>query len=167
MIDDLVYANPIIRCLYVLIGMILAFIYCNTMDRFRVGCIMGNIIEVVICFVCLLYYLNRKSIMSVNIKLVIDLAVCGFLILIFAYGYGTVSDYLSRDFLSNKGKGISIYIFLFHCPIRNYVYNVFFKQKYFGDITGIIASATIIATTICLSMTMNSVYKRVKAKYKE
>lgn len=162
--DDLVYSSPYCRFLYVTIGMILAklFLSSNT----KLSNIIGTKTECFICFISLIFIVSKNSIATffpsmafynVFISIIIICLLC----FIFSFQNGFISKLLQSEKLVTLGN-ISMYIFLIHYPIREYIdalirFSGFKDYQFFGLVNAVI--------TIVITFLISFKIYKVKAHY--
>lgn len=165
--DALVYTSPWIRLLYVFIGILFAqiIIFWQEIDwryeRYVSQC------EYIITFVAFVYTLFRNSIVVGTVtKRLIDVIMCGLLLMIIAMNRGLVSRWLSKDFLVRLGKN-SMYLFLLHYPVVQYVKRIFAHYKIdFGELTGIVEIVIIFFGTIVFCVVVKYLNEFILRKQK-
>ena len=122
--DSLIYASPYRRVFYVLIGMSLAQIYNKIFDNKNqpLTKLLASVLEIFISIIAILYSILRNTLLPNQIYYiyVIDVILCSFFILIFSFNSGICSFFLSKKYMQKLGN-ISMYIFLIHYQIRDYL----------------------------------------------
>lgn len=127
-IDNLWYGHPIVRCLYVMIGMLIGWLYKNTNIKSVHSLENGTIV------LCVLYFLYRNTIVTIvgkNFLRPIDVMLCAFLLFVVSKGKGRIVALLSTDIMVKLGQK-TMYLFLFHYPIRGIIGLLFKKYNVFG-----------------------------------
>ena len=121
-VDDLRYGHPFIRCFYLLIGMYLADIHIDSQRTERTEVVAKEIIAVLAYCLYLIFVVRFKRSISnflfaKAIGRMLDIAMAGLLLYSLSFGEGPISALLKKDKLVDLGNK-SMYIFLFHYPIR-------------------------------------------------
>lgn len=122
-VNDLWYGHPIIRCWYLFIGALLGLLYNNTNIKFKSSVEIGTI------GIMFFYFLSRNSILEIvnqNFLRLFDVILCAWLLFCFSKGEGIISQKLSTDKMIWLGH-ISMYLYLFHYPVRLIVDKIFVK----------------------------------------
>lgn len=158
-VDDLWYGHPFIRCWYLFIGAIIGVLYKEINIKFK------NRNEIEIIGICLLYFLFRNSLLELcnrNWLRLIDLILCFSLIWIISKGQGIVVRKLSNEQMVQLGK-LSMYIYLFHYPIRVTIGKIFKKYLIIektGEVGYFIECILIIGCTVCLVLVCKYIYEK-------
>lgn len=148
-INDIWYGHPFIRCWYLLIGMYCGWFYKNV-ER-----VFGEKEELSVVFVAVIYFLLRNSLLQLagrNIMRVIDVLLCFFLIYIISQGDGIVSRFLKSKKIQLLAS-MSMYLYIFHYPIRMIVETVFIKYNinfFIGNFSYIIEVVLILILTMVI-----------------
>lgn len=110
--DYIWYSHPIIRCWYLALGMLAAYLYkCNTIK-------IGNVHEMLVTVISIIYFFARKYLMiSITCLRLLDVTICFFVIFVLASENGVITRILGKQLLVNLGND-SMYFYLFHYPIR-------------------------------------------------
>ena len=130
-IDDLWYGHPIIRCLYVMIGMFIGWIYKNTDVNVAPSLERGTYI------LCILYFIYRNTMVIILGKEILrffDVLLCACLLFVVSKGKNKIVKVLSSDTMVRLGKK-TMYLFLFHYPTRMIIGTLFEKYN-FIDLIG-------------------------------
>ena len=144
MINDLFYGHPFIRCWYLLIGMIVGSIYKRNQKQIN-GCHVFATMMIAI-----LWFLFRNEFEKfVPFIRLMDVMICTIVLYVISMGSGRIIDFLKLPKMVWLGS-ISMYIFLFHYPVRMIVATLFGMNDVFGmnvEISGLIQMVIIIALT--------------------
>lgn len=117
--DDLWYGHPFIRCWYLAIGMCIGYLYRENKSTFGTG---G---ELAAAIITASYFFGRSTIpCGKEILRVFDLLLCIVFLYVFSCGNGRITKFLSSKFVVKFGN-ISMYLFLFHYPVRRFLVALF------------------------------------------
>lgn len=145
-INDIWYGHPVIRIWYVFTGMLIAAVYRDKQLNKAPA-----ILEYIISIIAVIYYLFRNSIsFSVNIVRLFDIVLCSSFLLIFSFGSGRISSFLSKPSIVKAGRN-SMYIYLLHYPIRRIIGTIFNHLNFhllMGEWTYLIETFLIIIFTL-------------------
>lgn len=136
-INELFYASPYVRWIYVYIGMQIAAIVKKAQIHFSTR--VMSLAEAV-CVICACgWFVCRNMIGSSNVILrLVDVVLCASCLLFFSVGRGAISLVLANDRYSFAGK-LSSYVFIVHFVVISYVDLWFEKNRYLlGQWTGIV-----------------------------
>lgn len=124
--DVLVYGSPYIRIWYVLLGMIAAAWYCAFPQDFAVKERYADVREALCAVGLIVYALFRNTLYDYfgNALRFVDVCAAYLLLCVAVKGGGFVSRILGTPFLARLGREWSMYIYLFHYPIRFYIDDV-------------------------------------------
>lgn len=149
--DDLVYSSPYRRVFYVILGMLLALIYSDNITKKNVK--IWSVVELVSVILSVIWFVARgkMSIYFGTFVYCIDALLCALLLYSLAMSCGCVSRILSYKVFIFLGE-ISMYIFLFHYPIRMYAEFFVSYMKIASDFVGIIEAIFILSSSIILAI---------------
>ena len=117
--DDLWYGHPFIRSWYLAIGMCVGYLYKESKIRIR------SWQELLVAVIVLIYFFGRNSIpFDKGVLRVFDILLCIIFLYVFACGNGRFSKILRSEKMVELGK-ISMYLFVFHYPVRMLIGTVF------------------------------------------
>lgn len=138
--DDLCYGSPYRRIFYVLIGMIIAM-YIKFIDSKKTF-IDSKFMTYIVAVSAIMWVLFRNSVYYIcpMICYVIDIILCGLIILLLAVSKGKIISFFEKPIMVKLGD-MSMYIFLIHYPIRMYVGLLWDKMQlhsWLGMITEVI-----------------------------
>lgn len=164
-LDDLSYGSPYVRCWYLLLGMAVAELYFELTADGK-GWYRHMALAAVLSAVFWFFIRGSLSMLPFVLRRAVDLILVSFLLLSVSLDQGRISNVLSCNRLQRLGKD-SMYFYLLHFPIRNYV-DFFFTEKgiYFGSITGMIEAVIITAASLLVSLLVKecfdqlNIYKR-------
>ena len=156
--NDLSYGTPYIRVFYFFMGIIAGSIYLSNRDK-SIKRTNTTLLELIVAVIFVIYYFARYSIREMLIDSVgllgstivqfIDIVLCFGILIIAAFGNGFIVNNLKK--ISSLGR-LSMYLFLFHYPVRLYIGYLFdAKNIFWGDATGIIELIIIIVLSFGLS----------------
>lgn len=124
--NQLWYSHPSLRIAYVWLGMCIGFIYRKFKFYF------GTTSELIIIITFILYfYWGNAIFIDVNIKSFFDSVFCFIFIFVFSNGNGKVTEFFKASVLVYLGN-ISMYLFLFHYPIRMNISTLFAKYNLYS-----------------------------------
>lgn len=158
-INDLWYGHPAIRWWYLLIGAILG----------KTDIELGTLTEVGITAVAYVYFVLRNTlleIMNQNFLRFFDLLLCSMVLFGFSKGTGFISQALSNNRMLWLNR-TTMYLYLFHYPVRALVDNFFVKINAIGtlgEVGFIFECFLIIAFTsfvVCLYMKISKLAKNI------
>lgn len=164
-LDDLSYGSPYVRCWYLLLGMTVAELYFELTADEKVW--YRHMAAAAVLIAVLWFFIRGSlSMLPFVLRRAVDLILVSFLLLSVSLDQGRISSVLSGNRLQRLGKD-SMYFYLLHFPVRNYV-DFLFTEKgiYFGGITGIIEAAVITAASLLVSLLVKkcfdqrNIYKR-------
>lgn len=113
-INDLYYGHPFIRCFYLLLGMFIARIVLKKNMRIK----HNNLFEIIILCSYITYFVFRNTFaFNTNVIRLFDICITALFLFVFSFGGGWISNLLSKNIIVSLGNN-SMYIFLFHYPVR-------------------------------------------------
>lgn len=136
-INELFYASPYVRWLYVFIGMQIAAIVKKAQIHFATA--FMSLAEVV-CVFCAVGWFACRNIISAPLVILrlVDIVLCASFVFVFSIGRGAISHVLQNDSFSFAGK-LSSYVFVVHFVVIFYVDLWFEKNRLlFGQWTGVV-----------------------------
>lgn len=117
--DDLWYGHPFIRSWYLAIGMCVGYLYKESKMCIR------SWQELLVAVIVLIYFFGRNSIpFDKGVLRFFDILLCIIFLYMFACGNGRFSKILRSEKMVELGK-ISMYLFVFHYPVRMLICTVF------------------------------------------
>ena len=156
-LNDLWYGHPFIRCWYLAIGMCIGYLY--KVSKTQIG--SGQ--ELLIVLIATAYFFGRNSIAVDNgVLRVFDILLCIIFLYLFACVSGKLSEVLSTKLMVNLGK-ISMYLFLFHYPVRMLIGTVFKNNGWNSEWALLIQVALIIIITCLITYLYGFVEDSLKA----
>ena len=157
-LNDLWYGHPFIRCWYLAIGMCIGYLYKESKTQ------MGSGQELLIAAIAIAYFFGRNSMAVDNgVLRVFDILLCIIFLYLFACGNGKLSEVLSTKLMVNLGK-ISMYLFLFHYPVRMLIGTVFDNNGWNSEWVLLIQVSLIIIITCLITYLYRFVEDRLKAR---
>lgn len=130
MFDNLTYGSPYVRIWYVIIGMLLGKLYFIIQESGKLLLLkktFWNFLESSSLLLTLIWFLMRNSVsFSIYSCYILDIFICGFMVLAFSFEKGFISDILQNEKINELGKA-SMYLFLIHYPVRLYMDLLFSK----------------------------------------
>lgn len=157
-LNDLWYGHPFIRCWYLAIGMCIGYLYKESKTQ------MGSGQELLIGAIAIAYFFGRNSIpLGKGLLRFLDIVLCIIFLYVFACGRGKLSDGLSTKLMVNLGK-ISMYLFLFHYPVRMLIGTVFDNNGWNSEWLLLIQVALIIIITCLITYLYRFVEDRLEAR---
>lgn len=157
--NDFWYGHPFIRCWYLAIGMCVGYLYKESIAQVRSGK------ELFIAVLAIIYFLGRNSIpFDKGLLRIFDIILCIVFLYVFACGNGQISKLLSSKKLVNLGK-TSMYLFLFHYPVRSIVGFLFKNNGLTGEWMLLIQVALIIIITCLITYFYGYAEDRLKTHY--
>ena len=155
--NDLWYGHPLIRCWYLAIGMCIGYLYKESKAQMSSGQ------ELLIAAIATAYFFGRNSIpFDKGLLRFLDILICTFFLYVFACGSGKLSEGLSTKLMVNFGK-ISMYLFLFHYPVRMLIRTLFKNNGWNSEMALLIQVALIIIITCLITYLYGFVEDRLKA----
>ncbi len=156
-IDDLSYGSPYFRVFFLILGALIAKLYLmdeNKKSRFFA------ISEPFVIIMALIWFVMGNTIsehIPVFASRLIDIVLCSLIVYVFAAGQGFISGILKAPAFVRLGD-LSMFIFLFHYPVRMAV-DIYFSHYpfVFGDMTGIIEIGIILVLTFLMIL----IYKQL------
>lgn len=143
--NDYYDSHPIIRCLYLLLGMYAAYIRISFNKNYN----FDTKSEIIMMLIFVVYITLRNIISYLifeDIIRIFDIIICFSLLIVFSFGGGKLSKHLSGINIIRISRNV-IYIYLFHYPIRNIVNDLFVSFGFFGIYTELIQALLIIVLT--------------------
>ena len=155
-LNDLWYGHPFIRCWYLAIGMCIGYLYKESKTQ------MGNEKELLIATIAIAYFFGRNSIpLGKGLLRFLDIVLSIIFLYVFSCGRGKLSDGLSTKLMVNLGK-ISMYLFLFHYPVRMLIGTVFKNYGWNSEWALLIQVALVIIITCLITYLYRFVEDRLK-----
>ena len=154
--NDFWYGHPFIRCWYLAIGMCIGYLYKESKTQ------MGSVQELLIATIAIAYFFGRNSIaVDDGVLRVFDILLCIIFLYVFSCGRGKLSDGFSTKQMVDLGK-ISMYLFLFHYPVRMLIGTVFENNGWNSEWALLIQVALIIIITCLITYLYGFVEDRLK-----
>ncbi|MBR2247901.1 MAG: acyltransferase [Clostridia bacterium] len=151
-INDLYYGHPFVRCWYVFLGMIIGRLYKDIKITYRTKT------EAIIIAFSIGWYLFRNSFTAYEPYLrIVDIIVVTLLVYIFSKGGGKITKFLNNSKFVKLGKH-TMYIYLFHYPVRMTLGAIFEKNNMFG-LSQEIGSCILIMLIVFLTIGIIKIYK--------
>ena len=159
--DDLSYGFPLSRIFYVIFGMCLCKISEDITKKYPNS--FNNVTEIIVTTICFIWYIFRNSVnLNVYFIYTIDVILCGLILIVFSQEKGVLSKILSKSIFTKLSK-YTMYVYLFHYPVRNYVDLLFCNDRMFlGDLTGIVEAIIVIVITVIIVSIIYNIDSKVK-----
>lgn len=122
-VNDLWYGHPVIRCWYLFFGMLVGIAYKST--RYR----LPTSLELLVLLIFGISFLGRNLLLEgydYGVKRAIDITICSSMLFLFSIGGGSITRILSKEKFVELGR-LSMYLYLFHFPVRVLVDFIFVK----------------------------------------
>lgn len=157
-LTDLWYGHPFIRCWYLAIGMCVGYLYKESKVQ------MGSGQELLITAIAIAYFFGRNSIpFDKGLLRFVDIVLCIIFLYTFACGRGKLSKKLDTEKMVDLGK-ISMYLFLFHYPVRMLIGTLFENYGWNSEWSLLIQVALIIIITCIITYLYGFVEDRLKVR---
>ena len=126
MVNDLFYGHPFIRCWYLLLGMLVGSIYKRNRNHINGYCVFVTMI------IAMLWFLFRNEFENfASFFRLVDVMICIMVLYVISVGNGRIIEFLKSPKMLWLGS-ISMYIFLFHYPVRLIIATLFEMNNAFG-----------------------------------
>jgi peptidoglycan/LPS O-acetylase OafA/YrhL len=124
-----------------------------------------TIYELVVCVLCVAWFFLRNTCNKISIiTRLIDVLLCFFLMVIFAYDNGKISAFMNRSKFTNLSSCV-MYIYLLHYPVRMTLITILDACNFnIGECTGIIEAIMSIVISVILSIIVKIILDTVNKK---
>jgi peptidoglycan/LPS O-acetylase OafA/YrhL len=146
------------------IGMMVAKLIAYLKERPLVSM---TIYELLICVLCVTWFFLRNTCDKISIiTRFVDVLLCIFLLVIFAYDNGKISAFMNRTKFANLSSYV-MYIYLLHYPVRMTLITILDACNFnIGECTGIVEAIMCILISIILSITVKIIMETLNKKLK-